>query len=276
MRDKDNRAQPGPEAFARFSRRAAAAAIALLASALGLAAQDAPPPSSPRAAKIYFSSTSFSLLLTRGNNQNLSYSVDTDHNLTLTKNVFNIKGNVIYTRANGQPRSGIYYSHVKYDRQLNARAYLLGLTRFERNTSAGYLSRVSITTGGGFTWIKVADKLDVSSEISLGWSGENNIVAPLEAGGEPTTRAASFVSTIMTHKLNCNLTKTAQLSFQGVVFNNLKDLEAFRVNSYTALSASISASLALKTSFQVVYDNQPVAGYKPTDIYFLSSLVVKM
>jgi len=264
----------------RLVRIALSAAPALLAFSLSLAALDvpqapssAPPPSKP---KIYYSSTSFSLLLTRGNNQNLSYSVDTDHNLTLSKNVLNMKGSVIYTRSNGQPRSGIYYTHLKYDRQLSARAYLLGLTRFERNKSAGYLSRVSVTTGGGFTWIKKDNALDVSSEISLGWSGENNLVAPAVIGGEPTTRVANFVSSIMTHKLICNLTKTAQLSFQGVVFNNLKDLEAFRVNSYTALSASISASLALKTSFQVVYENQPVAGYKPTDIYFLSSLVVKM
>lgn len=90
------------------------------------------------------------------------------------------------------------------------------------------------------------------------------------------TQTVNFLSTITTHKLVYNLTPTAQVSFQGVVFNNLKDLEAFRVNSYTALSASISPSLALKTSFQVVYDNRPVAGYKPTDVFFLSSLVVKM
>ena len=253
----------------------ARAAAVLLAVSLSVAAQDASAPAPPKP-KIYFSSTSFSLLLTKGNNQNLSYSVDTDHNLTLSKNVINIKGNVIYARTNGQPRAGIYYSHIKYDRQLSSRAYLLGMTRFERNKSAGYLSRFSVTTGGGYTWIKKDHKVDVSSEVSLGWSGENNLVAPAQIGGEPTTRSTNFLSSIMTHKLVYNLSKTTEVSLQGVIFNNFKDLKGFRVNSYSALSASISASLALKTSFQVVYENRPVAGYRPTDIYFLSSLVVKM
>lgn len=253
------------------------AALAALTVPSGATAQDAAPAAAPPPApKIYYSSTSFSFLLTRGNNQSLSYSVDTDHNLTLTKNVFNIKGSAIYARNNGQPRSGIYYSHVKYDRQLSGRAYLLGMTRFERNKSAGYLSRLSVTTGGGYTWIKRDSKIDVSSEVSLGWSGETFLEAADAAGIDPMTQTVNFLSTITTHKLVYNLTPTAQVSFQGVVFNNLKDLEAFRVNSYTALSASISPSLALKTSFQVVYDNRPVAGYKPTDVFFLSSLVVKM
>jgi putative salt-induced outer membrane protein YdiY len=48
--------------------------------------------------------------------------------------------------------------------------------------------------------------------------------------------------------------------------------DGFRV----ALSAAISPSLAFKTSFQVTYDNEPVAGYKPTDIYFLSSFAVRV
>lgn len=143
-----------------------------LAGMLALAAQDAPQAAvaaaAPAKPKIYFSFTSFSLLLTGGNNQNLSYSVDTDQNLTLARNIINIKGSAIYARSNHQPRSGIYSAHVKYDRQLSARAYFMGLTRFERNKSAGYLSRFAVTTGGGFTWIKKDNKVDVSSEVSRG------------------------------------------------------------------------------------------------------------
>lgn len=90
------------------------------------------------------------------------------------------------------------------------------------------------------------------------------------------TRLTNFVSSLMSHKLIYNISPAAQIILLGSVFNNLKDLRGFRINSYSALSASISPSLALKTSFQHVYDNRPVAGYKPTDIYFLSSFVVKM
>jgi len=254
----------------------------VLAGMLALAAQDAPQAAPAAAAaapakpKIYFSSTSLSLLLTGGNNQNLSYSVDTDQNLTLAKNIFNIKGSAIYARSNHQPRSGLYYAHVKYDRRLSARAYLLGLTRFERNKSAGYLSRFSVTTGGGFTWIKKDNKVDVSSEVSLGWSGESNIIPPSRPGSEAMTRLTNFVSSLMSHKLIYNISPAAQIILQGTVFNNLKDLKGFRVNSYSALSATISPSLALKTSFQLIYDNRPVAGYRPTDIYFMSSFVVKI
>jgi putative salt-induced outer membrane protein YdiY len=263
----------------KVSARIALGAAVLVVAGLGLRAQDAAQAAAtaPAAqAKPYFSSTSFSLLFTRGNNQNLSYSVDTDQNLALGKNALNFKGSAIYSRSNHQPRSGIYYAHLKYDRQLSARAYLLGLTRVERNTSAGYMSRVSVTTGGGYTWIKKDNKVDVSSEVSLGWGGENNVVPSPQAGSEATTRKTDFLSSIMSHKLIYNVSETAQITIQGVVFSNLKDLRGFRVNSYSSLSAAISPSLALKTSLQVTYDNQPVVGYKPTDIYFLSSFVVKI
>jgi hypothetical protein len=61
-------------------------------------------------------------------------------------------------------------------------------------------------------------------------------VTPAQAGGESATRATNFLSSIITHKLIYNLS----------------------------------------TSFQLIYDNRPVAGYRPTDIYFMSSFVVKM
>jgi len=82
--------------------------------------------------KKYSSSTSLSSVLARGNNRTFSFSVDTDHNFLLGRNLLNLKGSVIYSDQNSGRRSEIYYSHLKYDLKVSSRAYLLGLVRAER------------------------------------------------------------------------------------------------------------------------------------------------
>ena len=59
-------------------------------------------------------------------------------------------------------------------------------------------------------------------------------------------------------------------------FFNLENTRAYRMNNYVSLSAAISPQLALKTSIELIYDNDPVPGFKHTDAYLLSSLVIKI
>jgi hypothetical protein len=50
----------------------------------------------------------------------------------------------------------------------------------------------------------------------------------------------------------------------------------YRLSTYTAISAAFSPQLALKTSLELIYENITVTGIKNTDIYLLSSLVIKI
>jgi putative salt-induced outer membrane protein YdiY len=234
-------------------------------------------PPQPAKGFIYHSSTSISFLLARGNNKTLSFSFDTDQNFGIKKDSFNLKGTVIYARDNGFMTNEIYYTHLKYNHQLGDGAYLLSLARFERNVLAGYPSRYSFSAGGGWTWIK-SSKFALFSDLAVGWSSENSS-AKVNLGdvtGPPVEKSlnSSFLSTIFTSRLTFSLTATSQVIHQEVVFVNMADMSDYRVNSMSSLSASFSRYFGLKMTVQVNYERKPVLGYKNTDVFLISSLVI--
>jgi len=216
--------------------------------------------------KKYQSSTSFSLVLTRGNNKEFSFSFDTDQNLQLGKNKLNLKGSIIYSNSNSQKKSEIYYSHLKYDRKINSRAYLLGLVRAERNKLAGYNFRFAFSAGAGYTWLQ-QKKIEVYSEGEVDGDMDSITVR---------TFSSSFLSSIVSSKLVYNFSSVAQFVHQETLFLNMEDLKDYRLNSYSSISASISRNFALRTSIQIIYEHKPVLGHKNTDLFLLSSIVIKI
>jgi len=232
-------------------------------------------------AKPYSSSTSFSALLTTGNNKDFTISFDTDQNLKFKKDSFNLRANVIYAESNKIKKSEIYATSLKYNRQFNKKAYLLGMTQYSRNVLSGYNSRIAISAGTGYTWLQ-KPKIGASSELAFGWSSEKNaeIITQKITGGQssPIRRAAraSFITSILSTKLNFTLSPNTQLSHTEVLFLNLEDLSGYRINSKSALSTAINKYFGLKTSIHVSYENKPVLGHKNTDLFILSSLVIKI
>ena len=227
--------------------------------------------------KKYYSSTSFSLVLTRGNNRALSFSFDTEQNLRLAKNVLSFKGSIIHSSSDNQKKSEIYYSHFKYDRKISSRAYLLGLVRVERNKLAGYNFRLALSIGAGYVWIQ-GKKIEIFSEGAFGWSNENSSIIPPGTNDVPITErtfSTSFFSSIFTGKLVYTISSAAQFVHQETLFLNWKDMSDYRLNSYSSISASISRNFALKTSLQIIYEHKPVLGHKNMDFFFLSSIVIK-
>ncbi len=233
-------------------------------------------PPSPKA-WTYHSSTSFSFLLARGNNESLSFGFDTDQTLGLGKDSLNLKGNVIYAKTNGLITNAIYYGHLKYNHQLGDGAYLLGLVRFDRDLLAGYPSRFSFSAGGGLTWLKTGS-LSFLSDLAFGLSSENatlkvNLADPASSPADKSINS-SFVSTILTNRFTFNITPSAQVIHQEIVFVDLHELDNYRLYSLSSLSASFSRYFGLRMSLQVNYEKKPVVGYKSTDVFLLSSLVV--
>lgn len=229
----------------------------------------------------YYSSTAFSLVLTKGNSESFSYSFDTEQNLHLKQNRFNLKAQLIKARADGEKTSELYYSHLKYDREVNKKLYLLGLVRYEQNKLSGNNYRLALSGGGGIVWIE-QEQLRFYTELALGWSNENKTsrVDMKKVNGSLTDLgkavSSAFLSSIIANKLTYNISKSAQLMFQETIFINIEDTKDFRLNTYSAISTAINSRLALKTSIQVLFENQPVLGYKQTDVFLLSSLVLKI
>jgi len=229
----------------------------------------------------YNSETSLSLVLVRGNNQNFSFSFDTEQELKIKKyNRVEYKGRFINATSNGEKKTEIYYSHLKYDRKIKPRAYLLGFLRYERNKLAGYNYRMALSLGGGGTWIKT-DIIDLSTELAFGWNNENNTTrVQVDLNNSSSiwkeTIRSSFISSLFSGKFSYKISENSKIVNQETVFLNTQELEDFRVNSISSIYSSINSQLALKTSIQIIYQNLPVEGYKNTDMFFLSSLVIKI
>ena len=221
-----------------------------------------------KAQKIYSSSTSFSLLMTSGNTQEITLGFDTEQNLKIKKNELKFKGSIIYSQSDGTRESEIYYSHLEYRRSLSSKAYLLGFGRFERNEPSGYKYRFALTVGAGYFWTK-SKNFELSSELTLGWSKENNIEKI-----KNTDLKLSFASCLVSTQVKIKISSNSELSYQDIFFINLEDIKDYRLSSLASLSVSISRYIALKISHQLKYNHQPVPGFKSTDQYLLSSLVL--
>jgi putative salt-induced outer membrane protein len=218
--------------------------------------------------KAYSSSTGLSLLMTSGNTQELSFGFDTEQNLDLNKHQIQFKGSMIYTQSDGSKESEQYYSHLEYRRDLSSKAYLVGSGRLERNVLSGYKYRLALSGGAGYRWT-TSKKMELSSELAVGWSNENNIEKDKE--GDVTL---SFVSCLISSKLKILLSANSEMIYHEMFFLNLDDTEDYRLSSLASLSVSISRYLALKISYQLKYNHRPVLGFKSTDHFLLSSLVL--
>ncbi len=225
----------------------------------------------------YESKTSLSLVMTKGNNKAFSFSLDTDQNLEFRKNRFNLKGRFIDSSSNGEKTAEIYSSQLKYDRKISPRAYLLGFVRYERNKLSGYLFRIALSAGGGISWVK-SPKHQITSELAFGWNNEreNQLSFSVTAPSQVLEQilSSSFLSFVMTHKWTGRISESAQIIVQEILFLNIEEPKDFRLNSFYEISSSINRYLALKTSVEIIYEHQPVEGYKNTDIFILSSVVL--
>jgi len=218
--------------------------------------------------KPYSSSTSFSVLMTSGNTQELTLGFDTEQNLKFEKNEIQFKGSIIYSQSDGAKESEIYYGHLEYRRSLSSKAYLLGFGSFERNVLSGYKYRLAYSAGAGYAWMK-SEKFELSSEIALGLSKENNLEKDKEAEFH-----SSFASSLITSKMKIKISSNSELVMHEIFFINLDNTNDYRLTSLSSLSVSISRYVALKVSHQLKYNHQPVLGFKSTDQYLLSSLVL--
>lgn len=218
--------------------------------------------------KSYSSSTSFSLLMTSGNSQDFSLGLDTEQNLELNKNHIQFKGSIIYSESDGSKDSELYYSHLEYKRTFSSKVYILGFGRIERNVLAGYNYRLALSGGGGYFWIK-SEKFELTSEVAIGLSRENNI----SKNNEPDI-TLSFASCLISSSLKIKISSNSEFIYQERFFLNLDNTEDYRLTSLSSISTNISSHLALKISYQLKYNHLPVPGFKSTDHYLLSSLVL--
>ena len=141
-----------------------------------------------------------------------------------------------------------YYARGQYDRDINARTFWYAGTGWERNTFAGVRNRSSLGGGLGNTWVDT----DVST-FKTGY-GVTYTMQDDVAGTDGNT---TFGGLRLSYDYRRQLTANTEFTSILVADENLNDTDDFRTDLINAVAVSINSSLALKVSWQLLFDNLP-------------------
>lgn len=141
-----------------------------------------------------------------------------------------------------------YFARGRYDRELGA-GFLFAGTGWERNTFAGVRNRYAVVGGFGRTWIEGESgrlKTDLGATFTI-----QKDVEPVPGADD------SFGGLRVTIDATRRLTGTTNLGTIFIADKNLEERGDLRADWVSSLSVAISERLALKTSYQLLYDSEP-------------------
>ena len=134
-----------------------------------------------------------------------------------------------------------------------------------RDTYAGLDSRYVLSAGVTFKAMKTEFQA-LSFDLGAAWNADNLVV-----GGSD-----HYASGLAGMAYTWTISPTSKFTENLLFVPSFKDSQDWRVASDTGLEAAISAKLALKLSYEYLYDNVPVPGFRKTDTKTAVSLVVKL
>ena len=202
---------------------------------------------------------------TTGNSKSASANVNSEYNKKWKKVILTLKGMHISASQNDITNAESYSLSEKVGVPLNLRFYLYELFGWEKDRLAGIDYRYNIQLGGGYKIIDTV-KNQLSGEI-----GNDYTIEKYTSGDDE-----SFSSLKGYLKYIYSFSEHAGFSQEGEILYNLERSDDTRVNSITALSASLTNNLALKISYTIKYDESPPPGFKKTDTILASSIILKL
>lgn len=141
-----------------------------------------------------------------------------------------------------------YHVRSRYDRDLG-RAFAFGGAGWERNTFSGFEHRFSLVLGLGKTWVNRD-----SGRFKTDVGGTFTVQQDVSEEADGTDRFGGVRATIEGAR---TLTETTDLETTFVLDENLKNTDDLRFDWTTSISVALTEGLAFKTSYQLVFDNEP-------------------
>jgi len=143
-----------------------------------------------------------------------------------------------------------YFARARYDRNLGENRFFgFGGGGWERNTFAGFNDRFSFVLGIGDAWVN-DDRTLFKTDIGATYTIQKDV--------EPTPgRDEGFGGIRANVELTRDLTTTTEFATLLAADENLADTEDLRLDWLASISVSITEGLALKTSYRMLFDNQP-------------------
>jgi putative salt-induced outer membrane protein len=204
-----------------------------------------------------------SYVKTTGNSRNSTLSAKNLFNYDWTKAALELSAGGLGTKSDEGTTAEQYNAHEKVSLKLSGKNYAFERLGWEKNRFANIDDRWDFGIGLGRNLIDTdTDKL--SLEAGGGYIWEDRITVKNEDFG--TYRVyAKYIRT---------LSPTANASQDLEWLGNLKDSSGYRVNSETALVASINSHMSMKASYVWKLVNKPGAGFRRADTITGVSLII--
>lgn len=249
--------------LAAVSARRALVSLALLAVAASVASAQTP-------ARPWTDAADFSAILTTGNSETKNFALSNKYvykwsvsdftfdaaalrTATTVRTLTNPDGTVTETDTSDTTAES-YALGAKYRHEISGSLFWYASSAWLRNRFAGIDDRESAGAGVGYRFFKT-DVQSLVGETGLDYTDESRV------GGD----SASFAGARAYLAYERLLSKTSKLTTDLEVLENIDDTKDLRAKSVTALTASLNARTALKLSYTLLFDNQPVAVIVPPD-----------
>lgn len=155
----------------------------------------------------------------------------------------------VVKRTDTEKTAENYFVQSRLDRGLTESAYLFGGLGWDRNTFAGVKNRYDVVAGAGRAWADTEDRR-FKSDLGLTFTVQEDVV-------EGPGAADSFGGLRATLDFFQSITATTDFSSLLVLDENLSETDDLRTDWTNSVTVAMSDNLALKASFQVLYDNLP-------------------
>lgn len=142
-----------------------------------------------------------------------------------------------------------YFLKSRLDRTVSDAMFLFAGAGWDRNTFAGVDNRYTAVAGGGRTWFEEESRR-LKTDVGLTYTLQDDVVENPDVND-------SFMGLRASYDYFRSLTGTTDFASVLVADENLNETEDLRLNWTNSLTVAMSERLALKTSYQILYDKQP-------------------
>jgi putative salt-induced outer membrane protein YdiY len=171
---------------------------------------------------------------------------------------------LVYGRSDGETVADNWRASGRYEFGLSSRVYLFALLGMDRDRLAGISRRLEESLG--LTW-----KALPGPRTELGLEGGLSFIQERPTAGVSDDFLAGRASALLLHKFRENVFVTQGLEF----LPNLEEGDDYRINSETAVVASVSRNISFKTSYAIRFDNTPEPGFTSTDRLLTTGLQIR-
>jgi len=140
-----------------------------------------------------------------------------------------------------------YFAKSRYDLSINGSAYWFAGSDWNRNTFSGINNRLTFVSGLGNQFVDT-DEFKFRTDLGATYTIQDNVAAG------PTDR---FGGVRFTYDLERAVTANSKVTSKLVLDENLANTDDLRGDWTNALTVAMNSRLALKTSAQLLFDNQP-------------------